>query len=143
MLPDVNVWIALTFEAHQHHRVAAAWLNSVGDDDRIYFCDVTQQALLRLATYLSLSDQGPLSMQAAWAVYDAFQADPRIEFCQPVRREVEPKWRTLTSQPTSCSKLWTDALIAATGLVEGLQVVTFDQGFPYPAGLDVLSLSDH
>jgi predicted nucleic acid-binding protein len=31
-LPDINVWLALAFEAHFHHLAAKAWFNALPDD---------------------------------------------------------------------------------------------------------------
>jgi predicted nucleic acid-binding protein len=28
LLPDVNVWLALTFDSHVHHPVAKSWLTA-------------------------------------------------------------------------------------------------------------------
>ena len=32
LLPDINVWLALVFDAHVHHPSALAWLNSLSDE---------------------------------------------------------------------------------------------------------------
>ena len=48
-LPDVNLWLALVFDAHVHHPAAKAWWDGLADET-CFFCRVTQQAFLRLAT---------------------------------------------------------------------------------------------
>jgi predicted nucleic acid-binding protein len=41
-LPDINVWLALAFEVHFHHRTAKAWFEETGPDSNA-FCRLTQQ----------------------------------------------------------------------------------------------------
>jgi len=48
-LADINIWLALTFEVHAHHRTAKAWFEGTGPDS-CAFCRLTQQGFLRLAT---------------------------------------------------------------------------------------------
>src|SRR5437899_10223267 len=50
LFPEVNVWLALTYEAHVHHVAAASWLAGAGRDARLFFCRITQLSLLRLLT---------------------------------------------------------------------------------------------
>src|SRR5436853_5302264 len=40
-LPDLNVWLALTWASHLHAKVAAGWFDSL-DNDEIQFCRFTQ-----------------------------------------------------------------------------------------------------
>ena len=49
LLPDINVWLALTFDSHIHHAAAKAWFDPLSDEV-CYFCRLTQQGFLRLAT---------------------------------------------------------------------------------------------
>ena len=48
-LPDVNVWLALVFEAHQHHKSAAGWFEALSPMT-CAFCRFSQQGLLRLSS---------------------------------------------------------------------------------------------
>ena len=48
-LPDINLWLALAFEVHVHHRQASAWFGSLPSAGAA-FCRFTQQGFLRLAT---------------------------------------------------------------------------------------------
>ena len=47
-LPDVNVWIAIVADRHEHHATARQWFDSVSVP--VCFCRVTQMAFLRLLT---------------------------------------------------------------------------------------------
>lgn len=48
--PDINVWLALAYQGHQHHSAAVAWFRSLKDGN-IHFCRVTQLGFLRLLTH--------------------------------------------------------------------------------------------
>ena len=50
LFPDVNVWIALTYGGHVHHKVARTWFEEVNMEARVCFCRFTQISLLRLLT---------------------------------------------------------------------------------------------
>lgn len=50
LFPDINVWIALTYQGHIHHLVATDWFDTVDPDSRLFFCRFTQLGLLRLLT---------------------------------------------------------------------------------------------
>jgi predicted nucleic acid-binding protein len=63
-LPDVNVWLALTFQQHEHHGPAVSWFEAqsgLGD-----FCRATQVAFLRLATTPQVFGVETLTMDEAW-----------------------------------------------------------------------------
>gem|GEM_PF-2467722 len=32
LLPDVNVWLALTFDSHAHHPAAKLWFDNLSDE---------------------------------------------------------------------------------------------------------------
>ena len=52
LFPDVNVWMALSFQGHVHHEIAREWFESLDDPDdaRLCFCRITQLSFLRLIT---------------------------------------------------------------------------------------------
>jgi hypothetical protein len=50
LFPDINLWVALTYEGHVHHAVAAAWFGKLPPDATFAFCRFTQLGLLRLLT---------------------------------------------------------------------------------------------
>ena len=132
-LPDVNVWLALTFESHVHHRVAAQWFNR-GAEQGCAFCRVTQQGFLRLATNPSAFGTEAVSCVAAWDLYDRFLADPRISF-QPEPAASEELWRRFSSRRSYSPKVWVDAYLAAFAQAAGLELVSFDAGMRQYPGL--------
>jgi len=129
LFPDVNVWVALTYQGHTHHEAAARWLASLGDDDRLHFCRVTQVSLLRLLTTEAVMGAADvLSPVEAWKAYDQWLADDRVSLlAEPPN--IDSPFRALTKQGHSATKDWADAYLAAFASAAELQLVSFDQGF--------------
>ena len=142
-LPDTNLWLALSLSGHTHHAAAVAWLAKENEPDSLLFCRSTQQSLLRLVTtvgVMSLYGLPPLSNAAAWAVYEAFIADDRIQF-QSEPSGLEKVWKKFAARRTTSPKLWMDAYLAAFAISSGAQLVTTDKAFSQFAGLDVKVLT--
>ncbi len=126
-LPDVNVLLALAFDAHQHHPLAVRWLDSVGDGEA-RLCRVTQSGFLRLASNPALFGDEALTLSEAWSCYDRLTEDTRFEFAlEPVG--LEHYWRRLTLADSYSAKVWTDRYLAAFAITGGLRVVSFDGAF--------------
>jgi toxin-antitoxin system PIN domain toxin len=79
LLPDINVWLALTFDSHVHHPSAKTWFDGL-TDDVCFFCRMTQQGFLRLSTNQKVFGAHALTLSGAWAKYDILQSDARISF---------------------------------------------------------------
>jgi toxin-antitoxin system PIN domain toxin len=127
LLPDVNVWVALTFDTHPNHPSAKAWFDALAAEV-CHFCRVTQQGYLRIATNQKAMGLNALTLDEAWAAYDAFLGDPRVAFAaEPAG--LEGHWRAFTTGGTFSTHVWNDAYLAAFALAGGLAVVTFDRGF--------------
>jgi toxin-antitoxin system PIN domain toxin len=126
--PDVNVWIALAYEGHQHHASATAWFAKL-NGGAVYFCRFTQLGLLRLLTHPSVMQEDVRSQTEAWLAYDSFLQDERVSFHNEADPEpIESAFRKLTSSSRSLSQQWPDAYLAAFARVAGLTLVTFDRG---------------
>ena len=126
-LPDINVWIALAFEAHSHHAIAKAWFDGLVDEP-CYFCRLTQQGFLRLATNHRAVGAAAVTMDGAWQLYDAFSGERCVEFAvEPPG--LEAHWRDLTSKQTLSPKIWNDAYLAAFAMSANCELVSCDRGF--------------
>jgi len=66
-LPDVNVWLSLCSDNHEHHKAAVTWFDAV--QTPVYFCRVTQMSLLRLLTNPSVMGSDVLKPQSAIGIY--------------------------------------------------------------------------
>ena len=139
-LPDVNILLALAFEAHQHHSVAKEWIETA-DDCRV--CRITQAGFLRLASNPILFGNDALTLSRAWSVYDAIMEDERFSF-SPEPLGLEHFWRGLTNVESYSPNVWTDRYLAAFAIADALTLVTLDGGFRAVPELQVavLSVSD-
>jgi toxin-antitoxin system PIN domain toxin len=131
-LPDVNVWLALTFDSHTHHPDAKTWFDGL-TDEVCFFCRMTQQGFLRLATNRQVFGTNALTLDEAWQSYDTYRSDPRTSFADEPAN-VETPWRTFTHGQSFSHHVWNDAYLAAYAQAGGYEVVTFDKGFhQYPS----------
>jgi hypothetical protein len=136
----VNVWIALTYEGHAHHRAAREWFESLGVDARLSFCRITQIAFLRLLTTEAVMKDEVLSQARAWKTYDQWFEDERISFLQEPSG-LEPAFRRKARSPHPTPKDWADSYLAAFAASANLVLVTFDHPLQQRTQPSVLLLS--
>jgi len=125
-LPDVNVWLALAFDSHQHHAPAVAWF-SAAEVESCCFCRATQQGFLRLATTPRIMTNQALTLKEAWLAYDDLCNDPPVVFADEPSG-IEPLWRSHTQHNMYSPKVWNDAYLAAFAQAADFELVTFDRG---------------
>jgi toxin-antitoxin system PIN domain toxin len=101
-LPDVNVWLALCSDRHEHHDAAAAWLDAVRAP--LYFCRVTQMALLRLLSNPKVMGSDVLTPQEAIGIYQELRADERIRYAHE-SADIERLWLSLMAVPSATGVL--------------------------------------
>jgi toxin-antitoxin system PIN domain toxin len=128
LFPDINVWIALTYEGHVHHAAAVKWFTTLNQDASLNFCRFTQLGLLRLLTTEAVMGDEVMTQPDAWAAYDRWQQDGRVEFMEEPSG-LEPRFRTLTRLRHPATKHWADSYLAAFATTGHLTLVTFDRGF--------------
>lgn len=133
ILPDLNVWIAVTFDSHANHARAKSWWDNLSAAP-LYFNRMTQQGFLRLGTDRRIQGPAAFTLDEAWKQYDDYLRYPQISFLAE-SLGVESLWRSLSSRSTQSPKLVNDAYLAAFAICTGLEVVTFDQGFTQFPGL--------
>jgi toxin-antitoxin system PIN domain toxin len=122
--PDINVWLAIAAPEHQHAAVAKRWWQQ--ETGIIAFSRLTQLGFLRLMTTATVMDGKPLTITAAWRVYDRLYEDDRVTFVpEPV--EVETRFREKASGKTASPKVWADAWLLAVAQAAGGRLVTLDQ----------------
>lgn len=137
-LPDVNVWLALCSDRHEFHGVAIDWLAGVLEP--LYFCRLTQMALLRLLTNPKVMGEDLRSPEQAIDVYRELTSDERIQFA-PEPSGVESLWFSLMTIPLANGSTWTDGWLAAFSLAHGSRLVSFDSGMRRWTRLDPAVLS--
>lgn len=127
-LPDINVWLALTFDSHVHHPAAKTWFDGLPNDAVCLFCRLSQQGFLRLTTNPSVFGKFAVTLPEAWQKYDILLSDSRVAFAdEPV--DLENHWRTFTQHQSFSTKVWNDAYLAAFARAGNLEMVKFDQAF--------------
>jgi uncharacterized protein len=126
LFPDINVWVALSYDRHIHHLTARRWFDQLAPMARLFFCRLTQLGLLRLLS--SAAVMGPdlaKGQQEAWNAYDSWLQDDRIEFLEePAGLDAE--FRALTRSPQASPKEWADSYLLAFASAADLRLVTFD-----------------
>lgn len=130
LFPDVNVWVALTYEGHIHHLAARGWFESLSPDARLFFCRITQLGLLRLlTTEAAMGKTEVLSQAAAWAAYDRWLEDGRVSFLAEPQSptELDRAFREFSRLRRPSPKNWADSYLAAFAAAFDLTLVTFDR----------------
>lgn len=125
--PDINVWLALVYEGHEHHPRAQHWFEEL-QDERLYFSRFTQLGLLRLLTHASIMRSDVKNSRQAWQVYDALLQDTHISFSnEPANAELARLFRNLSTTSEVSPQRWTDAYLAAFAQALEFELVTFDR----------------
>jgi uncharacterized protein len=133
-LPDINVWLALSWAGHPHTTSAWKWLRSLKNDE-ILFCRLTQLGLLRLLTTMSVMGDDCLSVGKSWEVYDRWLSDPKVEF-RHESEEVSGFFRVAAAQfsHSSAPKALADCYLVAFSQASNADLVTLDTGLAKLAG---------
>lgn len=124
VVPDINVWLALSAPEHPHNRAARSWWRQ--HDGVIAFVRPSQLGFLRLITTAAAMDGKPLSIDEAWHVYDRFYDDDRVTFCSEPA-DVERRFREKAVGSAASPKVWADAWLLAVAEAAGGVLVTFDK----------------
>ena len=135
--PDINVWVALTYEGHTHHVNAAQWFATLSPDATLAFCRFTQLGLLRLLTTAAVMRDEVMTQPQAWGAYDRWLKDSRVEFVDEPS-EIETRFRVLTRLRQPATKDWADSYLASFATVGQLTLVTFDRGLRSKAKSSIL-----
>lgn len=130
-LPDVNVWLALSYAAHPlHARATAYWQEACTSNTPLWFCRSTMLALVRLLAQPKVMGTDVLSLPSAMAVYQQWLTTPAVGLLpEPLGLEGHVQSLLGTDTAPLPNRLWTDAWLAATAEAAGLRMVTFDQDF--------------
>src|SRR4029079_19705089 len=116
LFPDINVWVALTYEGHVHHATAAAWFAQLHEGVELAFCRFTQLGLLRLLTTAAAMGDEVMTQPQAWAAYDHWLQHPRVTLVDEPPA-IETRLRALTRRRHPATKDWADSFLAAFATV--------------------------
>jgi toxin-antitoxin system PIN domain toxin len=127
LFPDINVWLALSYQRHIHYPAARAWFEQLDDHLRVCFCRFTQLGLLRLLTTAAvMGEDEVLNQNGAWLVYDRWIEDDRVLYVEE-SSALEARFRALTRNERPALKDWGDSFLYAFAETADLRLVTFDQ----------------
>jgi toxin-antitoxin system PIN domain toxin len=127
-LPDLNVWLALSWANHRHSGAAWAWF-SRQEDDRFFFCRFTQVGLLRLLATSAVMGKDVRTIGEAWKVYDRWIEDSRVEIRQETfQLDVAFRAATRPVSRLSSPKALVDRYLLAVSQVTDSTLVTLDRG---------------
>jgi len=94
-LPDINFWLALTFEVHAHHVRAKQFFDS-RPAEPFFFCRFTQQGFLRIASNATVFGEEAVSLREGWHLYDRILSDSRVSLTDEPN-DLEQYWRSYTN----------------------------------------------
>jgi toxin-antitoxin system PIN domain toxin len=126
-LPDLNVWLALSWASHMHSDAAWAWFSREAGG-RFFFCQLTQVGLLRLLATSAVMGEDVLTVGQAWKVYDRWLEDSRVGMYQEFLG-LDAAFRA-ASRPvarSSSPKALGDCYLLAVAQVANAVLVTFDR----------------
>jgi toxin-antitoxin system PIN domain toxin len=126
LFPDINVWIALTYEGHVHHEPAARWFATLPADARLFFCRFTQLGLLRLLTSEVVMESEAMDQPQAWHTYDRWLEDERVSFLDEPPG-LDRIFRGLTRLRRPATKDWADSYLCSFASASQLSLLTFDR----------------
>ena len=126
--PDINVWLGLFVSRHPHNAAAWKWLNGLAPDDFLVLSRFTQMGILRLLTNAAVMGDQTLTLGEAWAVYDQWLDDRRVDF-HPEPRNMDTEFRQTTEPFTAmrATKWVPDCWLLAFAEASGARLVTFDR----------------
>lgn len=130
-LYDANVWIALTFPSHSHHKQATEIYEKASETIPACFTRATQLSYLRLVTtpaLLKAYGADGITNRHAIKMFDTLIQRPQIEFLEEPF-EMAALWSQLASLKTASPKIWMDAYLAAFAILSRINLVTLDRDF--------------
>jgi len=126
VFPDINVWVAMTFSAHAHHRAASEWFYSLSESDELVFCRFTQLGFLRLLTLSAVMGNSVKTQRQAWNLYDAYILDGNARLI-PEPASLDERFRNLSYLESPSPQYWGDSYLSAFAQQADVKLVTFDK----------------
>jgi toxin-antitoxin system PIN domain toxin len=137
VFPDINVWLALSYNMHRHHETAVDWLATLGDDAVLVFCRHTQLGWFRLLTTEAVLSRDVRSQKECWALFDEW-VDGGKAILADDPRGLNDNFRSRATVNSPSPKVWADAYLAAFAETGQMTLVTFDRALAAKASGAVL-----
>jgi uncharacterized protein len=126
LLPDVNVWLALHYQRHEHYGTAQAWFDGLDERQILVFCRQTQLGFFRLLTTSAVMGKDTRTKRQCWSIYEDWLAGGRA-MQQREPSGIDATFRARTSAAEPAPKEWADAYLAAFAETAHLTLITFDK----------------
>jgi toxin-antitoxin system PIN domain toxin len=126
IFPDVNVWLALNYQAHSHSSAAVRWYDSLDPSTVLVFCRHTQLGLFRLLSTESVMKLDAMNQLQCWEVFDRWIGSGQAYLAQEPPG-LETGLRARTAAESASPKTWADAYLSAFAEAAHLTLVTFDR----------------
>jgi len=136
-LPDLNVWLALVWPDHSHHRQAVHYWE-LQAAEQVLFCTVTALGLVRLMCQPKLMGSAVKSPAEASALLEALCQQPGVSLARPEPGSWEV-FHQLLRDGGLPARLCTDAYLASLAMAHGWRLVSFDRDFERFHGLNRLA----
>ena len=121
-LLDVNVLIALAWDAHEHHTRAHAWFGRLVNGS-FATCNVTQSGFVRLSLNPKVV-HCQIGVTDAFEKLESFTNHPKHNFCEDGALQKElPAWQRVTGHTQV-----TDTNLLLIAHRHGRKLATFDDG---------------
>jgi toxin-antitoxin system PIN domain toxin len=126
VFPDINVWLALSYNMHRHHHTALGWFAALGDDAMLVFCRHTQLGWFRLLTTEAVLSADVRTQKECWALFDQWIDSGRAILANDPAG-LDDNFRSRATVESPSPKVWADAYLAAFAETGQLTLVTFDR----------------
>lgn len=137
-LPDLNVWLALAYPDHSHHRQAVQdWEHQAAD--QVLFWTVSALGLVRLVCQPKLMGAAVRTAAEASGLLNAFCQQPGVSIASTEEHGWDVFHQLLRNSEVP-ARLCTDADLAAFAMANGWRLVSFDRDFERFTGLERLVL---
>src|SRR5580704_8601184 len=126
LLPDVNVWVALHHQIHEHHESALVWFESLDAERTLVFCRQTQMGLFRLLTTDAVMGDETLTQRQCWTLYRQWISGGKASL-ESEPATVSQAFEQRSMADAASPKEWMDAYLAAFAETAEVQLVTSDR----------------
>jgi toxin-antitoxin system PIN domain toxin len=121
-LLDVNVLIALAHAGHVHHGRVAKWVTTLGPDDVLATCSITELGFVRIAPQARLSPRVSAARELL-ARLRAATRPPFVRLNDDLGADVLPSW-------ADTPRATTDGHLSLLAARRAARLVTLDEGIP-------------
>lgn len=121
-LLDVNVLLALGHAAHVHHERVARWVATLGPEDVLATCSITELGFVRIAPQARLSPHVPAARDLLAQLRGAARP-PFVRLTDDVGADSLPSWADTPAATT-------DGHLSALAARRAARLATLDEGIP-------------